>query len=167
MASKQSYTTGSLSVGGNLAAGGELKVSGSTTIGHNLKVEGWLDAKNIKGPNKGVFTTEDNLKKAYPNPENGWFAGVGTSIPCDLYVAMNGEWVHPANGTMVLQIDTEELQRLNDNVNTLTSIVAGFDENALFIREEAALSPSSGTNTTVVNNGTVQNGTTTTGQLTL
>lgn len=147
MAVKETYTTGSLSVGGNLAAGGELKVSGSTTIGHNLKVEGWLDAKNVKGSNKGIFTSAEALAAEYPNPENGWFAGVGTSIPCSLYIAWGGQWVRQDGGQMTVNVDStidaQKLQALQNDVNQLTNMLIDLNDNALRIKiiSESAVSP--------------------------
>lgn len=77
---------GDVAVGRNVSAGGNATVRGSATIGHNLKVLGWLDAPNIKGPNKGVFTDYDKLQESYPHPQNGWYALVGTTLPAMLYV---------------------------------------------------------------------------------
>ena len=90
---KTTQVDGDVSVGRNVAMGGKANVAGDVTVGHNLKVKGWLDAPNIKGTNKGVFRTIELLNAAYPNPKDGWFAGVGTSSPFAAYVAENGEWV--------------------------------------------------------------------------
>lgn len=46
---------GDVAVGRNVSAGGNAVVRGCVTIGHNLKVEGWLHAPNIKGACKGYF----------------------------------------------------------------------------------------------------------------
>lgn len=62
---------GDVAVGRNVSAGGNVNIQGNTRIGHNLNVEGWLDAKNIKGPNKGVFRTLAQLQEVYPIPEPG------------------------------------------------------------------------------------------------
>lgn len=65
---------GDVAVGRNVSMGGSGTVRGSMTVGHNLTVEGWLEAKNIKGPNKGLFKTAAQLREAYPNPHEGWWA---------------------------------------------------------------------------------------------
>ena len=82
-----------LSVGRNVNVGGEINVQGALRVGHDLVVEGWLDAKNIKGPLKGLFVTEALLREAYPRPERGWYALVGTGLPADVWVAnRKREW---------------------------------------------------------------------------
>ena len=43
----------------------------------NVIVDGWLEAKNIKGVSKGLFTTIEKLKAVYPLPHDGWWALVG------------------------------------------------------------------------------------------
>lgn len=70
---------GDVAIGRNVAMGGSATVRGSATVGHNLKVEGWLEAKNIKSANKGLFANETDLKNAYPFPHEGWFAGVSAT----------------------------------------------------------------------------------------
>lgn len=105
---KTTQIDGDFSVGRNVAIGGKARVAGSATIGHNLKVEGWLDAPNIKNTNKGIFTALEKLEAAFPAPKDGWLAGVGTSTPFDAYVAENGEWV-ATGGTIDVDIDIEEI----------------------------------------------------------
>lgn len=83
---------GDVAVGRNVSVGGKATVRGSATIGHNLKVEGWLDAPNIKGPNKGLFKTESELKKQYPFPSPGWYALVGDALPATIWVVSNHKW---------------------------------------------------------------------------
>lgn len=83
---------GDVSVGRNVAAGGNANVQGSVRIGHNLVVEGILDAKNIKGPFKGLYETKAQLEETYPNPRNGWWALVGLPLPAPVYLAYKGQW---------------------------------------------------------------------------
>ena len=47
---KTTELEGDVSVGRHVTAGGNVSVQGNTTVKKNLKVEGWLDAKNIKRP---------------------------------------------------------------------------------------------------------------------
>lgn len=84
---------GDVAVGRNIAAGGDADVQGSARVGHDLVVEGYLDAKNIKSPCKGLFKTAVILKECFPRPHDGWWAMVGTSVPAYVYVAEGGEWV--------------------------------------------------------------------------
>ena len=90
---------GDVAIGRDVNIGGKANIRGSATVGHNLTVEGWLEAKNIKGPNKGLFKTVVQLREAYPNPHEGWWALVTVegSASSDhlgqLYVADGGTWV--------------------------------------------------------------------------
>ena len=38
---------GDVSVGRNVAMGGDVTVAGDVVVGHNLKVDGWLEAENV------------------------------------------------------------------------------------------------------------------------
>ena len=123
---------GDVSVGRNVALGGDAHIAGSSTIGHNLKVEGWLDAANIKGVNRGVFLTVQELREAYPNPHDGWFAGVGSSTPFTAYVGKGGDWV-ATGGTIDVEVDIHEI---DDRLDALESDVdeAGTDISGLRTR---------------------------------
>ena len=101
---KTTHIDGDVSVGRNVAIGGKAEIAGSVSIGHNLKVDGWLEAPNIKGPNKGLFKSETELRETYPVPENGWWALVETDSSKSseylgqLYVAVGGAWVAQLDG---------------------------------------------------------------------
>ncbi len=96
---------GDVAVGRNASIGGTGTVRGSLTVGHNLTVEGWLEAKNIKGPNKGLFKNVTQLREAYPNPKDGWWALVAVegSASSDhlgqLFIADGGTWVAQVDGS--------------------------------------------------------------------
>lgn len=90
---------GDLNVGRNIYGGGDLNVPGNATIKRILKVDGWLDAKNVKGVNKGLFASEDILKATYPYPEYGWVALVGANLPASLYRAEEKDGVIQWNAT--------------------------------------------------------------------
>lgn len=112
---------GDVAVGRNVSAGGNANIQGNVRIGHNLKVEGWLDAPNIKGPNKGVFLNEDQLKEAYPVPRKGWWALVGDILPAPLYIVEDGKWVptgeKAGNPNIDMEQYREEVIRLGEAVN--------------------------------------------------
>lgn len=90
---KTTQIDGDVSVGRNVAVGGRVTVQGSSQFKGSVKIEGWLDAKNIKGANKGIFTSIEKLKAAYPLPHDGWWAIVGKTLPGPIYVGDGGEWV--------------------------------------------------------------------------
>lgn len=83
---------GDLNVGRDIYSGGNANVMGNATIKRNLKVEGWLEAKNIKHIAKGLFQSQEALEEAYPEPQNGWVAFVGKGFPADTYIAEGGKW---------------------------------------------------------------------------
>ena len=103
---KTTQIDGDVSVGRNVAIGGKADISGSVSIGHNLKIEGWLEAPNIKGANKGIFLTVQELREAYPNPHDGWLAGVGASTPFAAYIGKGGDWV-ASGGSIEVSVDYE------------------------------------------------------------
>lgn len=127
---------GDVSVGRNVAIGGKATVRGSATIGHNLKVEGWLDAPNVKGPNKGLFKTAVQLREAYPNPHEGWWALVGDTLPAQVYMADGGAWVGQVNsdGTPKLAgnptVDsTEYMEAVEEMTGDLEAVKIEVQEN--------------------------------------
>lgn len=114
---------GDVSVGRNVAVGGNAKVSGNMRVGHNLTVDGWIEAKNIKGPDKGLFKTVDKLRAAHPIPHDGWWALVGDSLPAPIYVGDGGEWVatgEQGGSPSIDDTDTNErIEQLNDDLGTV------------------------------------------------
>lgn len=96
---------GDVAIGRHVYTGGDANVAGSATIKGNVKVDGWLDAKNIKYANKGLFPTPDKLKEAYPEPNRGWYALVGASIPAQVYIVVDGKWVYSGNTSEDLYVD--------------------------------------------------------------
>lgn len=84
---------GNLSVSRDITAGGHVKVRGNSLFDHNVVIKGWLDAKNIKGPCKGLYASLDTLKAAYPRPMPGWYALVGDTLPAAVYRTEGDEWV--------------------------------------------------------------------------
>ena len=119
---------GDISVGRHAVVGGDAKVCGGMTVGKNLKVEGWLDAKNLKAANKGVFLNEESLKTAYPVPKYGWWALVGDTLPAALWVAADGEWANTGGtgGDILLESEVladikERLARAQEGVDAATT----------------------------------------------
>lgn len=105
---------GDVAVGRNVSAGGNAVVRGCVTIGHNLKVEGWLHAPNIKGACKGYFLSLTDLNDAYPAPADGDYAFVSESgLPGPIYIAKNGVWTDSGKtGGSTLDInDIDDLRK--------------------------------------------------------
>ena len=138
---------GDVAVGRDVNVGGKVNVKGSAKIGHNLTVDGWLEAKNIKGPNKGLFKTAAQLREAYPNPHEGWWALVTVegSAASDhlgqLYVADGGVWVAQVDGDGKPQlkgnptIDSTEYNKAVEEMTTdLKAVKADVDQNKEDVR---------------------------------
>lgn len=118
---KTTQIDGDVSVGRNVAVGGKMTVQGSSHFKGSLKVEGWLDAKNIKGANKGIFTSIEKLKEAYPLPHDGWWAIVGSTLPGPIYVGDGGEWVATGETGGNPTVDSEQY---NEAVSELQGDIA-------------------------------------------
>lgn len=142
---------GDASIGRNAAVGGDASVKGEATIEHNLIVKGWLDAKNIKTPNKGVFETEDGLKATYPAPLPGWWAIVlplttaqtstGTAnattdtLQGELYIAKAGhekvEWAKTGLAVSVMgRLDVEAFQERTKAMSERIDLIVGPDDDS-------------------------------------
>ena len=137
---------GDLSLGRNLSIGGKTTIQGNSHFKGGLKIDGWLDAPNIKGANKGIFTSVEKLKAEYPFPRNGWYAFVGTSLPASIYVGDGGNWVNTGgtggNMTADVQQFHDDLESLQDN---FTSELAELENKKLSISD---LAQSTGSSTT-------------------
>ena len=105
---KTTEVEGDVAVSRHATIGGNAIVQGNTTVKKNLKVEGWLDARNIKGPNKGIFLTAEKLREAYPLPHDGWWALVGNTLPAPLYIADGGVWVNSGETAGNPTIDSQQ-----------------------------------------------------------
>ena len=57
---KTTQIDGDVSVGRNVAIGGKADIAGSVHVGHNLKVDGWLEAPNI---NNNKTTISDTIPR--------------------------------------------------------------------------------------------------------
>ena len=100
---KTTEIEGDVSIGRHVGVGGNAHVQGNAVVKKNLIVDGWLEAKNVKSANKGLFTTVEKLREAYPRPHDGWWAFVGRSLPAPIYVADGGAWVATGENGETLQ----------------------------------------------------------------
>ena len=105
---KTTEIEGDVAIGRHVTTGGNATIQGNTTVKKNLKVEGWLDARNIKGPNKGIFLDVTKLREAYPLPHDGWWALVGNTLPAPLYIADGGAWVATGESAGNPTIDSQQ-----------------------------------------------------------
>lgn len=114
---KTTEKEGDVSIGRHVGIGGNANVQGNVVVHMNMRVEGWLDAKNIKGSNKGIFTTVEKLREAFPRPHDGWWAIVGKSLPSPIYIGDGGEWVATgeSGGNPTLEDTSGALQKAIDD----------------------------------------------------
>lgn len=119
---------GSVAVGRDITVGGRSTVRGNATFNRDVYISGWLNARNIRGAGKGLYETVDKLNSAYPNPENGWFALVGDTLPADIYRAWGGEWkaTGQKGGEPVLEI--AKLTELSESLENEVSARVAADE---------------------------------------
>ena len=119
---------GSVAVGRDVTVGGRSTIRGNATFNRDVYISGWLNARNIRGAGKGLYETVDKLNSAYPNPENGWFALVGNTLPADIYRAWGGEWVATGQkgGEPVLEL--AKLTELRESLENEVSARVAADE---------------------------------------
>jgi hypothetical protein len=119
---------GSVAVGRDVTVGGRSTIRGNATFNRDVYISGWLNARNIRGAGKGLYETVDKLNSAYLNPENGWFALVGNTLPADIYRAWGGEWVATGQkgGEPVLEL--AKLTELSESLENEVSARVAADE---------------------------------------
>lgn len=119
---------GSVAVGRDVTVGGHSTVRGNATFDRDVYISGWLNARNIRGAGKGLYETVDKLNSAYPNPENGWFALVGDTLPANIYRAWGGEWkaTGQKGGEPVLEL--AKLTELSESLENEVSARVAADE---------------------------------------
>ncbi|MCC8114189.1 MAG: DUF4886 domain-containing protein [Bacteroidales bacterium] len=114
----------------HLAIGGNAAISGSATIARNLKIEGWLDAKNIKGPCKGLFRTAQDLTAAHPYPLPGWWALVGEGLPAEIYTVDCQQWAATGQSwdfsTLDLAYYDGQIEEMHDAISRVESLFAPY-----------------------------------------
>lgn len=115
-----------MAVSKDLLVGGKASVSGDAHVKGSLRVGGWLEADNVKGPMKGLYRTLAGLKSEYPDPQPGWMALVGTTLPAPLYMEKDGEWTDTGNtaGTVVVGLSGLE-ERLGALESAMTAVQSG------------------------------------------
>ncbi|MDE5876533.1 MAG: DUF4886 domain-containing protein [Muribaculaceae bacterium] len=92
--------------------GGDTNLRGNTAIGGDLKVEGWLEAPNIKGALKGLYASAEILMAQWPRPEPGWFALVGDTLPATLFRSEGGKWTNCGVAPESFSVDMQQFKQL-------------------------------------------------------
>lgn len=137
---KTTQMDGDVSVGRNVAVGGGTTIQGDAHIKGGVKVDGWLDAQNVKVSNKGLFTTIEKLRAAYPNPQEGWWAIVGNTLPGSVYVVDGGKWTPTGEMGGSPTIESERyansIVELEASMTTAKTDISGHAEKIKTIEEE-------------------------------
>lgn len=122
---------GDLEVCCSATVAGRMVTRGAALIKGNLKVEGWLDAKNVRAPCKGLFADADALTSSYPEPLPGWWALVGNTIPARIYVALDRRWIDTGEdgGEITVDLDAYDraIEEISDRVNDLRVEIMDID----------------------------------------
>ncbi len=107
---------GSVNVGRDANIARRVKVGGSALFKRGVRIEGWLDAPNLKTPQKGCFSSPESLREQYPDPQNGWWAIVGDTMPGKLYRAEGGEWkdTRGTAGDVVIDVSDDILDLMEE-----------------------------------------------------
>lgn len=92
--------------------GGDTTLRGNTAVGGDLRVDGWLEAPNIKGALKGLYAGEEELTKQWPRPEPGWFALVGDTLPATLFRSERRKWVNCGVAPETFSVDMQQFKQL-------------------------------------------------------
>lgn len=120
---------GDLSVCCSATVAGRLTAAGNAVVKGNLKVDGWLDAKNLRLPCKGLFADAESLVRAFPRPMPGWWALVGGTLPAAIYIAAGGRWedTGESGGEISVDLDAYDamIEAVNDRVNDLDAEMRG------------------------------------------
>lgn len=72
------HQEGDLAVSNDLTVGGRLKIMQHAVVKRDLRVEGDLICRHLRGHDQGLFTSHDRLLEACPSPYRGDWALVGT-----------------------------------------------------------------------------------------
>ena len=132
---------GDVDVGRNVAIGGDAIVQGKSHYKGDVRIDGWLDAENIKGPNKGLFTTLEGLKRAYPHPKDGWWAVVSKTLPGPIYVGDKGQWIRAGGETStdVRLVSVDKTRRADEAEHAETADVANYANEAGKLSDDSDL----------------------------
>ncbi len=133
MSIKNTNFPGDVTVGRELTAGGRSDFKGNSKFHHNVRVEGWLDAPNIKGPCKGLYASVETLNEAYPRPMPGWYALVGDTLPAAVYRAEGGKWVATGQVAGDVKFYPDEIEKDIEGLDDRTGDIEVFLSSGIII----------------------------------
>ena len=113
-----------MSISRHITSGGNATIRGHATVGKDLKVDGWFEARNIKHVCKGLFRSEVMLNRSYPFPGKGWWALVGDTVPSEVYVSEDGRWVATGKQGGSTTVDLTIIRALEQQLEELSTRMA-------------------------------------------
>lgn len=113
-----------MSISRHITSGGNATIRGHATVGKDLKVDGWFEARNIKHVCKGLFRSEVMLNRSYPFPGMGWWALVGDTVPSEVYVSEDGRWVATGKQGGSTTVDLTIIRALEQQLEELSTRMA-------------------------------------------
>ena len=117
------YQEGDLAVTNDVSIGGRLKVMQHAVVNGNLKVEGELICRHLRGCDRGLFDSYEALATACPSPHRGDWALVGaTAQPALWNCVAEGEWQRQAEH--IALGDSFQLDAYNAAKTVVDGIVA-------------------------------------------
>ena len=131
MSVKENKIEGDAIISGDVTTGGGVVANGSSTFKKNVRVEGYLEANNIRGANKGAFSDVEKLKEYYPNPKNGWWAlvkisGNETTANFAVYLVGSDGWYDSGKIFNSVSISLDEVDLEGNAV--IASLIADIKE---------------------------------------
>ncbi|MBD5230815.1 MAG: hypothetical protein HDS66_01490 [Bacteroidales bacterium] len=137
---KGTEIAGDVAVERHIVAGGDAIVRGNARVNKNLRVEGWLEARNIKGSDKGMYESLSALEAHYPNPEDGWWALVGKTFPARVYAAQGGKWTLQRNpdGSEATAGPAVDLVTIEERIEEIRNYASGIEDSLMAFRSTKA-----------------------------
>lgn len=131
---------GDVAVGRHVTAGGNATIRGNALVKKSLRVEGWLDAPNIKGRSKGLFASADALRTAYPigDGPGSWAVVLGENNVGRIYL-WNGEDWDDSGVDYEFQISSEiyesQLEELAGRLDDYDSLMESLESPAILLSD--------------------------------
>lgn len=137
---KGTEIAGDVAVERHIVAGGDAIVRGNARVSKNLRVEGWLEARNIKGSDKGMYESLSALEAHYPDPEDGWWALVGKTFPARVYAAQGGKWTLQRNpdGSEATAGPAVDLVTIEERIEEIRNYASGIEDSLMAFRSTKA-----------------------------
>lgn len=131
MSVKENKIEGDAIISGDVTTGGGVVANGSSVFKKNVRIEGYLEADNIRGANKGAFSDVEKLKEYYPNPKNGWWAlveisGNETTANFAVYLVGSDGWYDSGKIFNSVSISIDEVSLEGNAI--IASLIADIEE---------------------------------------